>query len=274
MEMDVLDKAEAMAKRYQSERLRSGFVKFFMDGVLDSWTAVMLDDYPGKPGWRGDPLFEPARFAKLATEIDKRGLQIAVHAIGDGAVRIVLDGYEAARQANGARDSRHRIEHIEVIHPDDIARFASLGVGASMQPIHAPGTGFPMEPTASIIGQGKWPYAYAWQTLREAGAPMIFATDWPVSPIDPMPSLKAAVTRKKWAETDPDQRQSLGAAVASYTRDGAWIEFMEGRKGSLKPGMLADVVVLSADIETRDPETLHDVRPAVTIADGRIVHEA
>jgi predicted amidohydrolase YtcJ len=274
MDMDVLDKAEAMARHYQSERLRSGFVKFFMDGVIDSWTAVMLDDYPGKPGWRGEPLFEPKRFAELATEIDRRGLQIAVHAIGDGAVRIVLDGYEAARAANGARDSRHRIEHIEVIHPDDIPRFAELGVGASMQPIHAPGTGFPMEPTASIIGRDKAPYAYAWQTLREAGAPMIFATDWPVSPIDPMPNLKAAVARKKWADSDPDQRQSLGAAIASYTRDGAWIECMETRKGSLRPGMLADVVVLSADIETRDPETLHDVRPAVTIADGRIVHEA
>ncbi len=271
---DVLDKAEHMARTYTSERLRSGFVKFFMDGVIDSWTAVMLDDYPGKPGWRGDPLFAPKRFAELATEIDRRSLQIAVHAIGDGAVRIVLDGYEAARRANGARDSRHRIEHIEVIHPDDIPRFAELGVGASMQPIHAPGTGFPLEPTASIIGRDKAPYAYAWQTLREAGAPMIFATDWPVSPIDPMPNLKAAVARKKWADSDPDQRQSLGAAIASYTRDGAWIEFMEGRKGSLRPGMLADVVVMSADIETRDPETLHDVRPAVTIADGRIVHEA
>jgi predicted amidohydrolase YtcJ len=234
----------------------------------------MLDDYPGKPGWRGDPLFEPKRFAELATEIDKRGLQIAVHAIGDGAVRIVLDGYEAASKVNGLHDARHRIEHIEVVHPDDIPRFKALGVGASMQPIHAPGTGFPKEPTASIIGEAKWPYAYAWKTLREAGAPMIFATDWPVSPIDPLPCIKAAVTRKLWAEGNPDQRQSLEEAVASYTTDGAWIERMENRKGRLRPGMLADVVVLSDDIETIDPEALDTVKPAFTIADGRVVYEA
>ncbi|WP_436643512.1 amidohydrolase [Microbaculum sp. FT89] len=274
MEMDVLDKAEEMHRRFHSERLRSGFVKMFMDGVVDSWTAVMLDDYPGKPGWRGDPLFEPKRFAEIATEADRRGLQIAVHAIGDGAVRGVLDGYEAARKANGPRDSRHRIEHIEVIHPDDLGRFRELGVAASMQPIHAPGTGFSLQPTASIIGEAKWPYAYAWQTVREAGAPMIFATDWPVSPIDPMANLKAALTRKRWADSDPDQRQSLSDSLASYTRDGAWIEFMENRKGMLRPGMLADVVVLSADIETADPEAIDQVRPAVTIADGRVVYEA
>ena len=274
MEMDVLDKAEEMHRRFHSERLRSGFVKMFMDGVVDSWTAVMLDDYPGKPGWRGDPLFEPKRFAEIATEADRRGLQIAVHAIGDGAVRGVLDGYEAARKANGPRDSRHRIEHIEVIHPDDLGRFRELGVAASMQPIHAPGTGFSLQPTASIIGEAKWPYAYAWQTVREAGAPMIFATDWPVSPIDPMANLKAALTRKRWADSDPDQRQSLSDSLASYTRDGAWIEFMENRKGMLRPGMLADVVVLSADIEIADPEAIDQVRPAVTIADGRVVYEA
>ncbi len=177
-------------------------------------------------------------------------------------MRIVLDGYEAARKANGPRDSRHRIEHIEVVGRDDIPRFAALGVAASMQP------------TASIIGEDKWPYAYAWQTLREAGAPMIFATDWPVSPIDPMSCIKAAVTRRRWADSDPDQRQSLADAVASYTRDGAWIERKENRKGRLKPGMLADIVVLSEDIEAIDPEGLDTVRPVATIADGRVVYEA
>jgi len=274
MDIGMLDKAEHMARRYTSERLSSGFVKFFMDGVIDSWTAVMQDDYADKPGWRGEPLFEPARFAEIATEADRRGLQIAVHAIGDGAVRIVLDGYEAAQRANGKRDSRHRIEHIEVVSPEDIPRFKALGVGASMQPIHAPGTGFPMQPTTTQIGRARWPLSYAWQTLREAGAPMIFATDWPVSPIDPLACLKAAVTRKRWAEDDPDQRQSLADAVASYTSDGAWIEFREGRKGRLKPGMLADIVVLSDNIGTIDPDGLDTVRPVATIADGRVVYEA
>ncbi len=274
MELDALDVADEMHRRYRSERLRSGFVKLFMDGVIDSWTAVMIEDYADKPGVNCDPLFDPARFAEIATEVDRRGLQIAVHAIGDGAVRIVLDGYEAARRANGVRDSRHRIEHIEVVHPDDIPRFAGLGVGASMQPIHAPGTGFPLEPTINQIGRARWPYSYAWQTLRETGARLIFATDWPVSPLDPLACLKAAVARKRWDDDGPDQRQSLGDALASYTRDGAWIEGMEARKGMLKPGMLADLAILSADIEAIDPQALDTVGAATTIADGRVTHEA
>lgn len=112
MAVTALEKAGAMHQRYHSEKLASGFVKVFVDGVLDSWTAVMLDDYADRPGWRGEPLFTPEHFAAVAVEADRRGLQIAVHAIGDGAVRTVLDGYEAARRANGKRDARHRIEHI------------------------------------------------------------------------------------------------------------------------------------------------------------------
>lgn len=274
MPLEELERAEEMRRRFHSPMLASGFVKLFVDGVLDSWTAVMLDDYPDRPGWRGEPLFDTEHFARVAVEADRRGFQIAVHAIGDGAVRIVLDGYEAARRANGARDSRHRIEHIEVVHPDDVPRFAGLGVAASMQPIHAPGTGFPLEPTVTRIGAAKWAHAYAWQTLREAGARLVFATDWPVSPIDPMACLQAALTRVPWQDGDPDQRQDLMEALASYTRDSAWIEFMEGAKGRLAPGMLADIAVLGADLEATHPEEIGTVRPVMTICDGRVVYEA
>ncbi len=274
MQFEDLERAEEMRRRFNSPMLASGVVKLFVDGVLDSWTAVMLDDYADRPGWRGEPLFDADHFARIAVEADRRGFQIAVHAIGDGAVRIVLDGYEAARRANGPRDSRHRIEHIEVVHPDDIGRFAQLGVAASMQPIHAPGTGFPLEPTVSRIGRAKWPYAYAWQTLRDAGARLIFATDWPVSPIDPMACIQAALTRKSWSEDDPDQRQTLMDSLASYTRDSAWIEFMEGAKGRLSPGLLADLVILDADLETTEPDAIGTVRPMMTICDGRVVYEA
>jgi len=197
-----------------------------------------------------------------------------VHAIGDGAVRIVLDGYAAARRTNGTRDSRHRIEHIEVVHPADIPRFRELGVIASMQPPHPPGChGLPLEPTVSRIGAAKWPYADAWNTLRGEGARLVFATDWPVSAIDPIRSVQSAMTRRLWKAGLPDHRQSLSQALASYTRDGAFAEFMEARKGTLKPGMLADVAVLSADLEITDPEALHRVRPVVTICDGRVTYQ-
>lgn len=274
MDLDALDTASELAARHRSERLSCGFVKMFMDGVLESWTAVMAEDYADRPGWRGEPLFERRRFAEIATEIDRRGLQIAVHAIGDGAVNTVLDGYAAARGANGPRDSRHRVEHVEVALPTDIPRFSELGVLASMQPPHPPGTGFPLEPTVSRIGRARWPHAYAWNTLRDADARLVFASDWPVSPVDPMEGIGFAMTRKPWAPGLPDQRQSLDQALAGYTADGAYAEFMEHRKGRLKPGMLADLVVFGGDIEAAEPEAIAAIRPAVTICGGATTFEA
>ena len=274
MDISALDRAVAMTATYKSDMLTSGFVKLFVDGVIDSATGVMVDDYSDRPGWKGEPLFTPGHFARVAVEADKRGFQIAVHAIGDGAVRIVLDGYEAARKANGVRDSRHRIEHIEVIHPDDIGRFKQLGVLASMQPPHPPGSqGLPLEPYLSRIGETRWPYAFAWNTLRKAGAHMVFASDWPVSDINPQRSIHSAMTRKAWKAGMDDHRQTLDQSIRSYTADGAYAEFCEAKKGVLKPGMLADVVVLDANLEAIDAEAIESVLPVATICDGRVVFE-
>ncbi|MER8706584.1 amidohydrolase [Mesorhizobium sp. M1088] len=273
MTLDKLEKASSMANSYRSEWLSSGMVKMFYDGVLEGWTAVMVDDYADRPGWRGEPLFTPEHFAEVAVEADRRGLQIAVHSIGDGAVRAVLDGYEAARRKNGRRDSRHRVEHIEVTTAADVPRFAELGVIASMQPPHPPGAmDFPLEPTLSRIGRERWPLSYAWRTLKQAGAHVVFASDWPVSRVDPILGIQAAVLRKPWAEGDPDQSFSLLEALAGYTVEGAYAEFMEHRKGRLKPGYLADLVVLSADIEATEPASLHKVRPVSTICGGKITY--
>lgn len=273
MTLDRLEKASSMANSYRSEWLSSGMVKMFYDGVLEGWTAVMVDDYADRPGWRGEPLFTPEHFAEVAVEADRRGLQIAVHSIGDGAVRAVLDGYEAARRKNGRRDSRHRVEHIEVTTAADVPRFAELGVIASMQPPHPPGAmDFPLEPTLSRIGRERWPLSYAWRTLKQAGAHVVLASDWPVSRVDPILGIQAAVLRKPWAEGDPDQSFSLLEALAGYTVEGAYAEFMEHRKGRLKPGYLADLVVLSADIEATEPASLHKVRPVSTICGGKITY--
>ncbi|MFT3987108.1 amidohydrolase [Aestuariivirga sp.] len=275
MKIADLEKASAMAQRWRSEMLSAGFVKVFVDGVIDSATGVMVEPYSDNPSWRGEPLFTAEHFAEVAVEADRRGLQIAVHAIGDGAVRIVLDGYEKALKANGKRDSRHRVEHIEVIHPDDIPRFREMGVIASMQPPHPPGNhGLPLEPYLSRIGENRWQYAFAWNTLRDAGARIAFATDWPVSDIDPLWSIQSAMTRPMWKPGLPDQRQTLTQSLRSYTHDGAYTEFMEHRKGMLKPGLLADVVILDADIEKTDPAKLKSVKPAATICDGRVVYRA
>jgi predicted amidohydrolase YtcJ len=274
MPLSMLEKASAMAEKYKSDFLSSGVVKMFYDGVLDSWTAIMVEPYANKPdSTGGQSLFTPDEMKAAAIEIDRRGLQIAVHAIGDGAVRAVLDGYEAAAAANGKRDSRHRVEHIEVIHPDDIGRFAELGVIASMQPPHPPGSmGLPLEPTISMIGRDRWPYAYAWRTLKEAGAHIPFASDWPVSPVDPIAGIQAAVTRKKWSETDPDQSFTLMEAIAGYTIEGAYAEFAEDRKGMIRPGYFADLTLLDASIEDVPPEDYHRIRPALVVCGGRATY--
>ena len=274
MQLSDLEKASEMAARYDGDWLSSGMVKVFMDGVIDSGTAYMIEPYADMPGWRGEPYFSDDEFAALATEIDRRGLQIAVHAIGDAAVRSVLDGYEAAQTANGRRDSRHRIEHIEVTTDSDVPRFAELGVIASMQPPHPPGSmGLPLEPTVSKIGRDRWRLSYAWRTIRDTGAHVVFASDWPVSPVDPIAGIQAAVVRKRWADDLPDHSYSLHEAIAGYTVEGAYAEFAEDRKGRLKVGYLADIVVLSGDVEAAPPNELHEVRPAVTICGGKVTYE-
>lgn len=276
MDLAELDKAAAWKKEFSTDMVRGDFVKVFMDGVLDSYTAFMLEGYGDRPGYTYEPLFTAEAFTAIATKADALGLQIAVHAIGSAAIRQTLDGYEAALKANGKQDLRHRIEHIEVIDPTDIPRFKDLGVVASMQPVHVPGgTCFPLEPTDARIGEDRWDYAYAWRTMKEAGAPVVFASDWPVSPVSPFQCIQDAVTRKPWKEGLADQRFTLQESLEAYTAIGAWVEFMEDRKGKLKPGFLADITVLSHDIESVAPEQIMDtVRAAVTICDGRITYEA
>ena len=275
MPIEAMERARVMAAAYQSPMLRAGVVKMFMDGVVDSGTAVMLDDYPDKPGWRGDPLFAQAQFNVLATEADRLGLQIAVHAIGDGAVYSVLNGYAAAQKANGKRDSRHRIEHIEVYSPPDITRFKKLGVIASMQPPHAPGgQGMPLEPTLTKIGRNKWPYAYGWSKFRKSGVPLVFGTDWPISDLNPLRAIHTAVVRKPWEKGLPNNAQSLDDAIASYTSIGAYAEFAESWKGQLKRGFAADVVVLDRKLSEGDPDTILNAKPVLTVTGGKIVYKS
>ncbi len=270
--VDRLQEAQAMRAQFNSDYVWSNRVKMFMDGVIDSRTAYMLDPYPGTSHC-SEPLFTPDQFNEACTIADRAGLQIAVHAIGDAAVRQTLDGYEAAQQANGQRDSRHRIEHIETIHPDDIPRLASLGVVASMQPMHSPAGGFfPPYQADELIHRKQIHTAFAWKTLRQTGAPLVFSTDWPVVPVDVMPTVKAAVARSGLPPEWPDQSQTLRDTLASYTRDNAWVEFNEHRKGKIQPGMMADIVVMNKDLEKLPPQDLDSARAAVTLCGGRITY--
>lgn len=271
---EALADAAAMRQAFQSDMVRGGCVKFFMDGVIETYTGLLLDDYAGQPGNQGGALFSAEHFNDMAARADRLGLQIFVHATGDGAVRRTLDGFEAAQKANGRRDSRHRVEHIELIHPDDLPRFAELGVIASMQPAHVP-LQTPDDPDVwpARVGPERWGRSFAWRTLRQAGARLAFGSDWPVAPQNPLLGLHAAVNRRPWLPGLPDERQTLADALAGYTRDAAYAEFQEQQKGQIKAGMLADLVLLSGDIFATPPEELDRLRPVLTICDGRIVHE-
>ena len=272
-ETSRVDEAVEMRAQYQGDMLHSGRVKIFMDGVLESLTALMLEDYPGFPGNRGAPLFTAEQFNEVATRADRHGLQISVHAIGDGGVRRTLDGYEAARKANGVRDSRHRIEHIELIDKADIPRLKQLGVIASLQPIVGLGVpGNPPEPCRTRIGD-KLPQAYAWQTLRETGATIAFSSDWPVSPLDPFLGIQSAMTSLPLSPESPPQAQSLMDTLDSFTAAGAYTEFAENKKGKLMPGMLADVIILNGNIEATPAAQMSTLKPVLTICDGRITFE-
>jgi predicted amidohydrolase YtcJ len=252
--------------------VRSGTVKLFMDGVMDSRTAYLTEDYPGVPGHRSMPLFDPDRFKAIAVEIDRRGLQIAVHCVGDGAVRTTIDGYAAAQGANGLRDSRHRIEHIELIARSDVPRLGALGITASVQPSHAPGAmDFPQEAMGLVIARHRWQDAFLWKTLADHGAALAFASDWPVADVNPMRSIQAALTRVPYAECQ-DERVGLSEVLRAYTAGGAWAAHLDGLTGTLRTGLAADLVLIDGDIESIPFGQLGRIGIALTIAGGRITH--
>jgi hypothetical protein len=268
MALSELDRASAMAAEFTGEWVTSGFVKMFMDGVVDSRTAYMLHPYPGTTE-RGAPLFEAERFKAICREISRRGLQIAVHAIGDGAVRQTIDGYEAA----GRPDLRHRIEHIELIDRADVPRLGALGITASVQPPHPPGAmDFPMSTMEHVFHRDRWRDAYLWKTLADHGAPLAFASDWPVTDVSVMRGIQAALTRVPY-EGCQDERVGLMAVLRAYTAGGAWAAHMEGLTGTLRPGMAADLVLIDGDIEAIPPDGLGQTAIALTIAGGRATHD-
>lgn len=274
MDLAELDRAEAMRAEFSGEWVSSGFVKLFMDGVVDTRTAAMLEEYPGHPGERGELLFSPQDFQALAVEIDRRGLQIAVHAIGDAAVRNTINGYEAARVLNGERDSRHRIEHIEMIARSDIPRIAALGITASLQPSHPPGAMDFSLVGLDCLARERWPDAYLWKSIVDQGAAVCFASDWPVTDVSVLRGLQASQTRAPYGPDCADERLGLMESLRAYTAGGAWAAHLEGVTGCLRVGLAGDLVLLGGDIEAVEAEGISGLGIALTVCAGEITHQA
>jgi predicted amidohydrolase YtcJ len=268
-----LQEAVEMAQ-IQGDFARGGAVKFFMDGVWESYTALTIDPYADDPDAKPDGIFSPEHFTRMAAASDQMGLQIFVHCCGDGAVRRTLDGYEAVQKLNGKRDSRHRVEHIEVIHPDDLPRFKELDVIASMQTSHAPFSISEGDVWPARVGEERWKKSFAWRDIKNAGAHLTLGSDWTVAPFDPMINIHVALNRELWSPTDPDQRLTLEECILGYTRDAAYAEFKENEKGQIKENFLADLVLFSHDLFALPSEDILTAKAVMTIVDGKIVFEA
>lgn len=256
--------------------LRVGGIKVFADGALGPRTAAMLAPYEGEPENLGVVTTDQASLRELARKALVGGLPLAVHAIGDRTNRMVLD--VLADVGGGGRGKpgpyRHRIEHVQLLHPDDMGRLASLGVVASMQPIHATQD---YEMADRYWGE-RCATAYAWRSLLEAGTVLAFGSDCPVEDLNPFLGIHAAVTRRRADGSPgpegwyPEQRLTVGEAVRAYTLDAAYAVGLEDRLGSLAPGKLADLVILDRDVFTCDPMAIAETRVVATMIGGQFVY--
>lgn len=255
--------------------LRIGGLKGFVDGSLGSHTAAMLEPFTDAPGDRGFFVNSEPDLHRWISGADRAGLHVIVHAIGDRAIRTLLDIYQRVEQENGPRDRRFRIEHAQHIAPAEIPRFAAQGVIASMQPYHAIDDGRWAE---RVIGPDRARGTYAFRSLLDAGATVAFGSDWFVAPPTPLEGIYAAVTRRTLDDRNPggwvpEQKISVEEALRAYTAGSARASFDEGTRGVLARGRAADLVLIDRDLTAVPPETIRDARILLTVVGGQVAFE-
>ena len=265
--------------RYHDDWIAAGAAKFFIDGVIETHTAAMLAPYSNDPALSGQLLWEAEKYKRSVAELDGRGIQVFTHAIGDRAIRVALDAYEDATKRNDMTNARHRIEHVEDVSAADIARFAQLGVIASMQPLHAYPDEDAFEAWVPSVGPERAQRAWAWHSIQAAGGVLAFGSDWPIVTLSPWPGLQNAVTRQTTEGEPKDgwipaQRITLSEAIKGYTLNAAFAGRREKTEGSLEPGKLADLVVVSQDIFKVDPLKIGETKVLLTMVGGRVVYES
>jgi predicted amidohydrolase YtcJ len=239
----------------------------------------MLAPYSNDPSVSGQLLWDPDKYKAFVAELDRRGIQIFTHAIGDRAIRLALDAYEGAAAKNGTTDTRHRVEHIEDASAADIPRFGRLGVIASMQPLHAYPDDDTLKSWLPAVGAERGGRGWAWHSIQAAGGVLAFGSDWPVVTLSPWPGLQNAVTRETtegepkggWI---PSERISLADAIKGYTLNAAFSGHREKTEGSLEPGKLADLIVVSQNVFKVDPHELGKTKVELTMVGGRVVYQS
>jgi predicted amidohydrolase YtcJ len=276
---EQVDDLVAMREQGTVGRLRLRGAKIFQDGVLENFTGAVLEPYldgNGAPtGNRGISMHEPEELAHMVTLLDGEGFQVHIHAIGDRAVRESLDAIEAAMRANGRRDARHHLAHLQLVHPDDVSRFRELGVVANCQPLWACLSGYVEDLTLPFLTENAARTMYPFGSFHRAGAALAFGSDWTVSTADPLPQIEVAVTRIEPGDDSepflPQERLDLPTALAAFTIGSAYVNGLEEETGSIEPGKLADLVVLDRDLLSPDAGPPSEARVLLTLVEGEVV---
>lgn len=266
-----------LKNKYTSPHLEVTSIKLFVDGVIETGTAAMLEAYVGSNS-AGDPLFTQQQLDAIAVAGDKAGLQLHAHAIGDRAVRMALDAYAAAQKANGPRDSRHQITHLEVVDPADVPRFKELGVVANIQALWAYPDTYIVDLTEPKIGPERSEWLYPFGALKKAGATLAGSSDWSVSSMNPLEAIQTGVLRQDIADPNgkvltPQHKLDVMDMIEAYTVNGAFAAFDEANSGSLTVGKRADVVVLDRDITRIPPTEIAQGKVLATLIEGVPVFE-
>lgn len=276
---EAISQIEQARRTYHDDWISGGVVKTMLDGVIEAHTAAMLEPYSDDPSQIGKLFWEPAQYKKAIAELDRRGLQIFTHAIGDKSVRLALDAYQNAAKTNHTSDARPRIEHIETISAEDIPRFGKLGVIASFQPLHAYPDDNALHVWARNAGPERTQRAWAWRDVESTGGVLAFGSDWPVVTLNPWPGVQNALTRRT-REGDPlegfvpRERISLEDAIEAYTLGAAFAGHREKTEGSLEPGKVADLIITSQDLFKIEPNRIADTEVLLTMVGGKAVYEA
>ncbi len=276
---DQVDDLVALRERFEREGLRVGTAKLFVDGVIEAQTAALLEPYVGMGDFAGYLEIEPEPLTELVVELDRRGFQVHAHAIGDRAIRVTLDAIESAVQRNGRRDARHHLAHIQLWSPDDIGRMRDLGVIANFQPLWAWADPFITDLSEPYLGPERSRWMYPIRSLVDAGARVVFGSDWDVSTMNPLPAMEVGVSRRDPDDASspvwlPEQRVDLQTMLAGYTIEAARVNFIEQETGSIEVGKKADLTLLDRDLSKIPVDDIGDARVVLTLFDGRVVFGA
>jgi predicted amidohydrolase YtcJ len=264
-------------QNYYDDWIDVSAVKFWLDGVIEAHTAAMLEPYANDARNEGQLNFDPDTYQRSVLELDRLGFQIFTHAIGDRAIRLALDAYEAANRSNGHSDARDKIEHIEDPSAADIPRFGKLGVIASMQPLHATPNNDILNVWAVNVGRERAERAWPWHDILAGGAHLAFGSDWPVVTLNPWPGMQILLTRETPEGTPrggwhPNERITLPQAIKGYTLDGAYAARRDKTEGSIEAGKLADMIVISQDLFKVAPNRVGNTNVMLTMVGGKIVY--